>query len=324
MTEHLDHDALAAAVGRHWGGPVEVAALRRLSGGASKELWSFEVVAEGDTTPVVLRRDSRGSEGSGVDEYLLLQLAANAGVPVPPLRFALAPDDQLGHGFVMDHVDGETLGRRIVRGEEHAAARAVLPAECGAALARIHSIPVAASGLPVEDGGDHPAIRQVGDFERLLDAYGEARPVFELAMRWLRVNAPTSTRRGVVHGDFRIGNLIVGPEGLRAVLDWELAHVGDPAEDIGWLCVRSWRFGGDGRVGGIGDLDDLITAYRGAGGEIDPEDVRYWEVFGNLRWGIICIFQTFTHLSGTRRSVELAAIGRRVCEVEHDLMELLG
>jgi aminoglycoside phosphotransferase (APT) family kinase protein len=139
------------------------------------------------------------------------------------------------------------------------------------------------------------------------------------------VHAPSEEVRAVVHGDFRVGNLIVGPEGLRAVLDWELAHVGDPGEDLGWLCVRSWRFGGEGRVGGVGDLGDLLDGYAAAGGRpVDEAAVRYWEVFGNVRWAVICLVQAFSHLHGFRRSVELAAVGRRVCEVEHDLLELLG
>jgi aminoglycoside phosphotransferase (APT) family kinase protein len=152
-----------------------------------------------------------------------------------------------------------------------------------------------------------------------------ARPTLELALRWLRNHQPELHDPAVVHGDFRVGNLIVGTDGVRSVLDWELAHVGDPAEDLGWLCVRSWRFGGPGQVGGIGDLDALLTGYSDAGGRhITEDDVRYWEIFGNVRWAVICIVQAFAHLNGDHRSVELAAIGRRVCEVEHDLMELLG
>lgn len=328
MSGALDAAALMAAVQRHLGSGTAVADLQRLSGGASRELWAFDVVTAGEPPrPLVLRRDPPGSAGgmtgSGVDEYRLLQAAESAGVPVPPLRFRLEPDDGLGTGFVMDRVDGETLGKRLVHDEAYAEARTVLAAQCGRALARIHAIAVEDSGLRLPREGEHPALVQVSQFEQLLDAYDVARPAFEVALRWLRVHAPPSTRRSVVHGDFRVGNLIVGPEGLRAVLDWELAHVGDPAEDIGWCCVRSWRFGGAGRVGGLGSLADLLEAYRAEGGQVDEAHVRYWEVFGNLRWGIICLVQTFTHLQGIRRSVELAAIGRRVCEVEHDLMTLL-
>lgn len=325
MSERLDPAAVAAAAERHLGGGTTVEGLRRLSGGASRELWSFRATtADGVGHDLVLRRDPPGST-TPVDESRLLAAAAAGGVPVPAVRFVLEPADDLGRGFVMDGVEGEALGRRIVRDDAYADARRVLPGQCGEALARIHAIDVADSGLATRAGDEHPAVRQLDDLHRLVDDLGAVRPVLELAFRWLGEDPPPSDRQVVVHGDFRVGNLIVGPEGLRAVLDWELAHVGDPAEDIGWLCVRSWRFGGESRVGGIGGLDDLLSGYRAAGGApIDPEQVRYWEVFGNLRWAVICLMQTFTHLHGVRRSVELAAIGRRVAEVEHDLMELLA
>jgi hypothetical protein len=128
-----------------------------------------------------------------------------------------------------------------------------------------------------------------------------------------------------VHGDFRLGNLLVGPGGLRGVLDWELAHAGDPAEDVGWLCAPPWRFGGPGEVGGFGTLDQLLGAYEEAGGTgIDRATVNWWEVYATVKWATICALQASAHLSGTTRSVELAAIGRRVCESEWDLFVLLG
>ncbi|QGG96908.1 phosphotransferase [Actinomarinicola tropica] len=315
---------MAAAAERHLGAGTSVEGLRRLSGGASRELWSFRATSpDGSAHDLVLRRDPPGST-TPVDESRLLAAAAAAGVPVPAVRFVLDPDDHLGRGFVMDAVEGEALGRRIVRDDAYAGARQVLPAQCGEALARVHSIGLADSGLAARVGDDHPALRQLDDLHRVVDDLGAVRPVLEVAFRWLRTDPPPCDRQVVVHGDFRVGNLIVGPEGLRAVLDWELAHVGDPAEDVGWMCVRSWRFGGAGRAGGVGGLDDLLAGYRAAGGQIDVDAVHYWEVFGNLRWAVICLMQVGVHLSGVRRSVEQAAIGRRVAEVEHDLMELLA
>jgi hypothetical protein len=122
-----------------------------------------------------------------------------------------------------------------------------------------------------------------------------------------------------------MGNLLLGPEGLRGVLDWELAHAGDPAEDIGWLCAPAWRFGGAGVVGGFGDLDELLRAYAAAGGEaMDAGRVHWWQVYATVKWATICALQASAHLSGSTRSVELAAIGRRVCESEWDLFSLLG
>jgi aminoglycoside phosphotransferase (APT) family kinase protein len=333
----VDAEHLARVVDRHLGPGHTIDGLRRLSGGASRETWSFDAVppsgaSAGDggasrTLPMVLRRDPPGRAfmGTPVDEFALIEQAAKAGVPVAPLRFRLEEDDEIGVGFVTDFVAGATLGRHIVHDDELAPARAALAAPSGRHQAARHTVPRTATAQPVPDEGESPAIAQLDLFEKLLDGFDVARPVMELALRWLRTNAPEGVPLTVTHGDFRVGNLIVGPEGIRAVLDWELAHVGDPAEDIGWLCVRSWRFGGAGRVGGCGDLDDLLDAYRAAGGPpVDPDRVRYWEVFGNLRWAVIAMAQTFTHLHGIRRSVELAAIGRRVCEAEHDLMELLA
>jgi aminoglycoside phosphotransferase (APT) family kinase protein len=129
----------------------------------------------------------------------------------------------------------------------------------------------------------------------------------------------------LVHGDFRIGNMLFGEDGLRAVLDWELAHVGDPMEDLGFICVRSCRFGGSKPVGGIGEREEFFAAYEAAGGgAVDPERVRWWEVFGNLRWGVICLSQARTYLDGVSNSVELASIGRRTAETEWELLSLVG
>jgi aminoglycoside phosphotransferase (APT) family kinase protein len=192
-----------------------------------------------------------------------------------------------------------------------------LAAQCGRALAGVHAIdPAEVPGLDDAD--------QFDQFRALLDAMGEPHPAFELGFRWLEPRRPVRRADTVVHGDFRNGNLVVGPDGLRAVLDWELAHLGDPLEDLAWLCLRAWRFGAEPRVGGFGDVDDLVAAYEAASGvAVDRGELAWWEAMGTLKWGIMCMVQAATHLSGTARSVELAAIGRRVCEVEHDLLLLL-
>jgi aminoglycoside phosphotransferase (APT) family kinase protein len=158
-------------------------------------------------------------------------------------------------------------------------------------------------------------------YRQRLDELGQPHPAFELAFRWLETHRPPSTRGPVVvHGDFRLGNVIVDDDGLAAVIDWELAHLGDPVEDLGWLCVPAWRFGSPLPVAGVADRDVLVRAYAEESGvEIDRETLRWSEVNGVLRWGIICIMQAESHRSGLARSHELAAIGRRVCENEHDL-----
>ena len=181
----------------------------------------------------------------------------------------------------------------------------------GTALAKIHTIE-AVDGL----AGDDP----LAFYTDVLDDLGQPHPMLELVRNWLIAERPTSDRVTVVHGDFRLGNLIVDESGLSAVIDWELAHVGDPMEDLGWLSVKAWRFGQRPPVAGVGEYDELFAAYEHASGHrVDPDVVRWWEVLGTWKWAVMCILQASVHLGGAVRSHELAAIGRRVCENEHDL-----
>jgi aminoglycoside phosphotransferase (APT) family kinase protein len=314
-------EQLAVALGPAFGSGVVVEGLAREPGGASRETWSFTARAsDGGARRLVLRRDPPGSPPSGLRlEGVLLLAARRAGVPVPEVVVAGDDDAALGPGsLIMEFVEGETIPRRILRDDALAEARLDLAADCGTALAAIHSIPPTdVPGLPDGDA--------VAQLRVIVDRLGRPHPAFELTFRWLEDNRPPLSAPVVVHGDFRNGNLIVGPDGIRAVLDWELAHLGDPLEDLGWLCGKAWRFGSPLAVGGFGTVDQLVRAYEEAGGSpVDGAALHWWEVLGTLRWGVICIVQTVTHLSGALRSVELAAIGRRVCEVEWDLLELVA
>ena len=304
---------------------VRVEGLHRLSGGASRETWAFDLVHPGGTNePMILRRDPPGAPragGMGV-EAAVVRAAGAAGVPVP--RVVTASDDVglIGSAFmVVERIDGETIPRRILREPDLAAARPRLAEQCGRILAAIHSVrPADVPGLERQDA--------LAQYRETLDQIGWPSPTFELAFRWLEQNRPApadGAGASVVHGDFRNGNLIVGPDGVRAVLDWEMAHLGDPMEDLAWLCVKSWRFGVDLPVGGFGTYEQLIDSYEAAGGRpVDRDALQWWEVLGNLKWGVICMMQAWAHVSGAVRSVELAAIGRRVCETEWDLLDLLS
>jgi aminoglycoside phosphotransferase (APT) family kinase protein len=217
----------------------------------------------------------------------------------------------------MRRIEGETIARRILRDDEYAAARAQFATQCGAILAALHQMDIeAVPGLSDVDPLD--ALRE------LYDMTAVESPTLELAFRWLAAHRPAAERKTVVHGDFRLGNLILGADGVRSVLDWELVHRGDPMEDLGWLCVRAWRFAGASPVGGMGTYDELFAAYESASGHsVDPAAVRWWELYGTARWGVMCAVQANRHLSGIEQSVELAAIGRRLCEQEYDCLDLL-
>jgi aminoglycoside phosphotransferase (APT) family kinase protein len=321
----IDDARVTRAVRRHLGDVAGIADLHRLSGGASRETWAFDVVRDdGGRHNLILRRDPGPAigEASRATEYELVRAAQLAGVPVPTVRFLLDEDDALGSGFVMDRVEGATIPRKILRDDTYADARSVMTGQCADIAAEIHAVELSTLPKLATLG----AVEQIAQHRAILDGFGEPHPAFELGLRWLEQHAPEPSPPGLVHGDFRLGNFIVGPEGIRAVLDWELAHLGDPIEDLGWLCVKSWRFGNVQReAGGFGDADELLERYGEATGTTVPSGrLRYWQVLGTVKWGVICELQCFSHLNGQVRSVELAALGRRVAEMEWDLLELIG
>ena len=318
-------NSLHALFTRVFGEKHALQSFRRLSGGASQETWALSSTDQ----EAILRRApggtsaARSSAAIGLPaEAKLIALAEQAGVPVPEILHVMDGSDQLGDGFLMSRVNGETIARPILRDDAFQAARAVLASQCGAALADIHSI--ALNGAPPElqasDG-----LAQIGQYEEIYRSYDTPRPVFELALQWLKANAPAPLPSVLVHGDFRLGNLMIDETGLVAVLDWELAHIGDPREDIAWLCVNSWRFGQtQNRVGGFGQLDDLLQAYNARTGQsISGREIDWWEMLGSLKWGIMCMIMFEAFRSGADASVERAAIGRRVSETEIDLINLL-
>ncbi|MGI8926568.1 MAG: phosphotransferase family protein [Tepidiformaceae bacterium] len=315
---------------------VEVRDLARLSGGASRETWSFDATVETAEGAREYEAVFRADPGEGVSspgrelEYHVIKAAWENGVRAPK---PLWDGDESLFGvrfFTMERVPGETIGSRLIRGEQYAAARDLLPAQLAEAAARIHRIDVARYpvllGLPSPAPGVSPAEAQVAEYETNFRAQSrDPHPVFELVLRWLKQRLPPPPPRPVlVHGDFRLGNVIFGEDGLHAVIDWELAHFGDPMEDLGWTMCRAWRFGGPMPVAGVGGREPFYEAYEKAGGmPVDPERVRFWEVFGNLKWGIITITQADRYLSGRSKSVELASIGRRTAEMEVALLEML-
>lgn len=282
----------------------------RLSGGASRD--TFRFCADGRS--LILQRQRAGDVRDMGNEALVVRAAGAGGVPVAEVLAASTDPSALGSAFmVLTAVEGETIARKILRDDIYLHGRSVLPAQLGVALAKLHAIDTSSlSSLPTTD--------QVRQYRDVLDQVAQPHPTFELVFKWLAAHRPPPRLPVLVHGDFRMGNIIVGDDGLRAVLDWELAHLGDPMEDLGWLCVKAWRFGSRLPVAGVGEYAQLFDAYEAAGGgPVDPEVVRWWEVLGTLKWGIMCIMQAQAHIGGFTRSHELAAIGRRVCENEHDL-----
>jgi aminoglycoside phosphotransferase (APT) family kinase protein len=305
--------------------------MQPIAGGASRATWSVDAEVGRAREALVLRMDLASSMNpdalSRPQEFALLAAAHAAGVLAPRPRWLDADGAALGRPFLlMDRVAGESIGPRVVRRPELAAARARLPAQMAAQLARIHAIdPTPLGFLPRPPAGRSPALHALDYTRRVIDAIDLHNPALEFGLRWLAQHAPACEQLTLIHGDFRIGNLLVGPEGLNAVIDWEFAHVGDPHEDLAWPCVRDWRFGNAAlHVGGVGQLAPYLAAYESASGRIvDRTTLRWWEIAGNLRWAATCHIQAQRHLSGADPSVELASLGRRSAEMELEFLRLI-
>jgi len=319
---------LTRCVASFFSGATGVAGAAKLSGGASQETWSFDILHAGGRFGAILRRSPKGygaapTRAAGLAaEARLMQLAHDAGLPSPKVMHVLSPEDDLGTGFIMARVEGETIARKVLRDEQFARARPILARQLGRVAAGIHGLP--RDQLPKLR--EMSATKEIAEIGREYRSFNWPRPVFELALRWLFDHDPGPPAEvTLVHGDFRHGNLIVGPDGLRAVLDWELAHLGDPMEDLGWVCVNSWRFGEiDKPVGGFGTREELFAGYEKGGRRVEPARVTFWEVMGTLRWGVMCCGMMQRFRLGPDHSMERAMIGRRASETEIDLLRLLA
>jgi aminoglycoside phosphotransferase (APT) family kinase protein len=333
----MDHSDLAQRLSQYLtgvvGSEVEVSDLQALAGGASRDSWSFQAsYADGTREKMVMRRDlattMTDSALTRAQEFALMLAAYRHDVACARVRWLCETSEPLDHPFfIMDYVNGISIGRKVMTAPELAAARTALPQQMARQLARIHSLDWHDDSLAFlrKPMTDSPAREAVAELYDTLDSLGAHIPALELALRWCALNVPQTQRITFVHGDFRVGNLLVGPEGLTAVIDWEFAHVGDPAEELGYLCMRDWRFGSDTlRAAGLTTRDAFLAEYEQAAGiSVDRAAVDWWEVFGNVRWAVICLNQAQRHLSGADPSVELASLGRRSLDMQSEALALI-
>lgn len=314
-------DSLSAALGKR------VSNLHRLTAGASMESWAFEA----DDAPYILRRAPGGVEinmGLGgiplATEAALIRAAKDHGVTAPDVLQVFDAKSEVGAAYVMTRLPGEALPQRLFKQSELAPVLDALPDQLAKEMAAIHAIPTAVLPDTVPHAG---AAELIGSYFAAYETLGSRRPVYDLAFAWLRDNCPEPYDPPVlVHGDFRMGNLLIGESGLTAVLDWELSHLGDPHQDLAYICAPSWRFGRrDKPVGGLGDVEPFLDAYENtAGRKVDLDRFQFWRVLTTLFWGSACMTMLNDWRTGAERTIERAAIGRRISEVEIDLLLLLS
>jgi len=330
-------DRIAAFVSGHTGSAVRVEGVKPLAGGACQDNLRVDLHVTGGAFSgdhrMVLRSDAGHLLDGTLDrerEYQVIQVAVAAGVRTPPARWPGHDVVRDGAGvFFLDFADGVAIGRKVLKDPDLAAARAKLPAQLALELAKIHSV------LPPWEGGPELPVLVPPDRDpeggalesarRMLDDLEEPHAAQEYIHRWLCDHRPGDHEVTLVHRDFRLGNFLVTPDGLSAVLDWEFSGWGHPAEDLAWLSVRDWRFGNNNQpIGGFAQRDDFYAAYTAASGrEVNRDVVLWWEVMGNLRWSLGCTKQGVRYLSGENRDLELIAIARRAAEMEFEALRLI-
>ena len=321
-------------LGEHIVGFEKLISAERLSGGASQETYRIEIEAEGACRLLAMRRAPGGGGRSAAatkraqpglaTEALLMRCAREAGIPEPEVFWVLESDDGLGEGFLMEWLEGEALGPRIVRSPELAEVRPKLARQIGEVLARIHDIDLDATGL-------RSVLHRSTAEEFIDETWGRYKemptpqPMIDYTGCWLKQNLPDTDLETLVHNDFRVGNLMVAASvGIEAVLDWEIAHIGDPMRDLGWVCTNSWRYGSNLPVGGVGSYEDLFAGYESVSGRpVDRNKVKFWEVFGSFWWSVSTLGMAQHYRTGPDKSVERAAIGRRTSECQVDCVNLL-
>ena len=325
---------LEAALSEATGKPVQMLKIKPRAGGACQENFGLTLQIGDHEERFALRSDAvvslPGSLGRN-EEYEVVRAAVSAGVPTPAARWKVPNLLRPGAtAVVLDWCEGVAIGARVLKDPRLEEARKTLPEELAQALAAIHSVTPSTnpelplvSALSAADGQD-PCRVAIAQSEGIL-ATVPVRPAVTRILHWLQQNVPPPAPRVLVHGDFRVGNFMVAPTGLQAVLDWEFAHWGDAHCDLAWICVRDWRFGRLNRpVGGLTSRADFMGRYAAASGQtVDPVRLHWWEVMGNLRWAVGAVSQAYRVLSGAEANLELLAIGRRAAEMEWEALRLI-
>ena len=308
-----------------------LAKLERLSGGASQETYRLTIDTPSGARMLAMRRAAGGEEGEITAQHpglaveaRLMQVARAHGVPEPEVHHVLGPQDGIGAGFIMQWLDGEALGARIVKAPELDEIRPQLAWLFGETLARIHRIDLTATGLDqqLQHLSPEAYVRQTWERYQTFDT---PQPMIDFTAQWLLANLPTNYTPSLVHNDFRNGNVMVDHGGIVAVLDWEVAHIGDPMRDLGWMLTHSWRFGrAHLPVGGFGESEDFFAGYETITGQrVDRQAVKFWQVFGSFWWAVGCLGMAEHYRNGPDQSVERPGIGRRSSECQIDCVNLL-
>ncbi len=315
----MEPDAAAAGLSELVGCPVTISGAASL--GAQRSTLFVDLERSTGVESAVAQISTGAVETRPVTaEAALLELVGRHGVPVPTVY--AATDELPGIGLpamILSRARGRTIPRHILRALPDRDAGDNLARQCGAALAALHAIPTTEAPPAFEEVSP---TRFVELQTERLELLARPRPAIRYGLRWLADNEPAPVDSTIVHGDLRNGNIVVDDDGLVAVLDWEVAQRSDPMQDLAWLCLRTWRFGADDRpVGGFGAIDALVDGYETAGGTFRQRAFDWWTAARCAWWAIGLAAQALAFTTGRTDAIMLAASGRRVPELEFDLLD---
>jgi len=313
---------------------LTISNIQRIPGGASRETWSFDARwREGgrdEERAFVVRRDPGASvlETERDVEFGVYRALAGTGVPVPPVYWLETDPRWLERPFfVMAHLAGETDPRLLMLAAPEV--RAELGCQAVQILARIHNLDWRSLGLDflgVPPSPSHCADLEIDKWEAILEKDRlEPHPILSMGLRWLRHHKPVSRKVTLVHADYRTGNFLYDQRSVLGILDWEMVHLGDPMEDVGWFCVRMWRWAGDEKVGGLLDRDDFYHLYEEHSGiPVDREAAHFWEVLGNIKLAVIFVTGVRSYCEGRSSDIMLALTSRLKPGIEEEIAALIG
>lgn len=315
-----------------------VSNLARIPGGASRETYRFRVSYERDGArierPLILRRDPPASliETERSTEFRAYQAFHRLGLPVPePIALELEGVALERPFFIMEEIENCSVGS-ILTPEPYGAHREETGEQFFTALGRIAAADPEALGLSDFDGAKDPAqcwSYEVARWQKVIDEdEREPQPIARAAIRWLKRNPPPPAQKvSVVHGDYRTGNFLFDVEGnIRAILDWEMAHLGDPLEDLGWALDPLWAHGDPSRPAGTIPRERAIAIWEKASElKCDPRALYWWEIFASLKGLAIWISAAREYAEG-RNSDPVNAFSGWYCLAFHNhvLAERLG
>lgn len=318
-------------------GTPRVEALRRIPGGASRETWSVDVVWDSDGSEhrrgYIIRRDPDASllETDRGREYAIYRALAGSDIPAPRALWLEEDPAWLDRPFfVMERIDNCFSAPQALVDPRMARIQPRVAEQKMAILARIHRLDwqergLAELGVPVSPSGCAP--RELAHWQHVLKQEAvEPQPVLQAAITWLRAHLPPAAHHiALVHGDYRTGNFLFDRRGeVRGILDWEMAHLGDPLEDLAWLSLRVWRYARDERIGGLLDRDEAYRMYEAAGGvAVNRTAVHWWEILGNVKMAVICLTGGRSFVEGRTREIMMALVARMTPRLDMEILDLL-